>query len=194
MGKTRETGRFWPDAVDGPWEIICTWAVVAGRAECVGISVMPRPDLIRDGPSEHITTTLMRSIPFGEVIDELRRVWIELAERRRFSTGEYVNPELRGEFLKAFKKAGKVGRPPLYGPDHFEDVARVYREAFARGDPPTLSVADHWTVSKSAAAKWVARCRELGLLARNPGQGRPGVEKRSRKPVKAKTKKKGGRR
>jgi hypothetical protein len=56
------------------------------------------------------------------------------------------------------------GRPPKYGLDHFEDVARVYRGAFARNRTPTRGVARHFEVTESTAAKWVARCRALGLL------------------------------
>jgi transposase len=43
-------------------------------------------------------------------------------------------------------------------------VAEVYRDAWARGEPPTRGVADHFTISKSAAAKQVAKAREMGLL------------------------------
>jgi hypothetical protein len=53
------------------------------------------------------------------------------------------------------------GRKPLYGLEHFSAVAAVYIEAEVK---PTQAVANHWKVSKSAAAKWIARCRELGLL------------------------------
>jgi transposase len=39
----------------------------------------------------------------------------------------------------------------------------VYRAA-QLGGKPTLAVEEHFVVSKSTAAKWVARCRRLGLL------------------------------
>ena len=63
----------------------------------------------------------------------------------------------------ASKPTGR-GRPPKYGPEHFEEVARVYRGAFARNRTPTRDVARHFDVTESAAAKWVTRCREMGLL------------------------------
>lgn len=40
----------------------------------------------------------------------------------------------------------------------------MYDIACARGEPPTRAVADHFKVSRTAAAKWVARCRGKGLL------------------------------
>ena len=63
-------------------------------------------------------------------------------------------------------KEKKPGRPPLYGRDHFEKVARIYLEHQAKGGrAPTKAVADQMAGgSKSTAAKWVARARELGLI------------------------------
>jgi len=48
----------------------------------------------------------------------------------------------------------------------------VYRQAHRLRQHPTKAVAEEWIVSKYTAAKWVAKCRELGLLP--PTQrGRP---------------------
>lgn len=57
----------------------------------------------------------------------------------------------------------RPGRPPAYGDDHYRDVASVYRD-HAGGRSPTKAVAEHFNVSKAAAAKWVARARELAML------------------------------
>lgn len=57
-----------------------------------------------------------------------------------------------------------VGRRPEYGPDHWAEVAAVYLAAYERGEHPTKAVREHFHRSASAAAKWVARCREAGLL------------------------------
>lgn len=66
------------------------------------------------------------------------------------------------------------GRPPMYGPEHWRQVATVYAESYQSGSgTPTQEVADKFKVSKSTAAKWVHRCREMGLL--NPtSKGKPG--------------------
>lgn len=61
-----------------------------------------------------------------------------------------------------------------YPPEHFADVARVYRSN-VEGGRPTLSVADAFGVGKSTAAKWVARARSLGYLAPTT-KGRAGLK------------------
>ena len=67
------------------------------------------------------------------------------------------------------------GGVPLYQPEHFASVAETYRAAFAAGSAaPTKAVAQAFSVSRSTAAKWVARAREMGLLGEGVA-GRPGV-------------------
>ena len=78
------------------------------------------------------------------------------------------------------KVTRRGGRPPKYGPEHWQDVARIYREAYEKtpNRTPTRAVARHFSkvwkkqVSETAAAKWVARCRALGLLPKTT-QGKP---------------------
>jgi hypothetical protein len=57
------------------------------------------------------------------------------------------------------------GRPPLYPPEHFAEVAQVYSQAYrSHSRNPTLTVSKEFQVSRSTAAKWVARARKLGFL------------------------------
>lgn len=56
-----------------------------------------------------------------------------------------------------------VGRRPL-GDDHYRQVAEAYSAACEDGLPPTTTVAEQSRVSKTTAAKWVARARDLGYL------------------------------
>jgi hypothetical protein len=64
------------------------------------------------------------------------------------------------------KSANRRGRPP--GPDkppeHWQRVAEVYRLANDAGFPPTAAVAAEFDKAYSTVNKWVARCREMGLL------------------------------
>jgi hypothetical protein len=55
----------------------------------------------------------------------------------------------------------RKGRPPLYGDEHWAEVARVYAGATAA---PVQSVAREFSVSGSLARKWVERARAKGLL------------------------------
>ena len=59
-----------------------------------------------------------------------------------------------------------MSRPPIYDDAHWAQVASVYREGYLRGTRPMQYVARRLKVTHSAAAKWVARCRDLGLLTR----------------------------
>jgi hypothetical protein len=74
----------------------------------------------------------------------------------------------REQILEAAKmfqenRRGGRGRKPL-GPEHYLEVAEVYRKAHASGDHPTKAVAEHFSVGKSSAAKKVSRARDLGFL------------------------------
>ena len=61
------------------------------------------------------------------------------------------------------------GRP--VSDDHLRRVAKVYRDAVQRGDPPTQTVADTMHASRATAARWVTRARERGMLgAAAPGK------------------------
>lgn len=67
---------------------------------------------------------------------------------------------------RAWEQGPRIGRPPMYGAEHWERVAGVYLEA-ARAPgraTPTSAVRDTFAVGKSTAAKWVAKCRGLGLI------------------------------
>lgn len=50
--------------------------------------------------------------------------------------------------------------------EHLHLVAEVYRQADAKGEPPTRAVANHFDVSHSTAAKWVGHARKRALMDR----------------------------
>src|SRR5207245_2076856 len=66
--------------------------------------------------------------------------------------------------LRLTAASGK-GRPRQYPDDHLVRVASIYRQAWEAHRPPTKAVAENLHLSHSAAAKWVAKAREAGLLA-----------------------------
>lgn len=71
------------------------------------------------------------------------------------------------------------GRPPTRDHAHFEDVARIYREAWAMGSVrPTVAVAKHWNVTNGTASNWITRARRLGLLGPAPRRGVAGEKPR----------------
>jgi hypothetical protein len=75
----------------------------------------------------------------------------------------------------------RPGRPSLPS-GLIAEVARVYTAAYQEGLPPTKTVAERFQVSRTAAAKWVARARELGELGKTDQRKAGGVkEKRAKR-------------
>jgi transposase len=65
-------------------------------------------------------------------------------------------------------RRGRRAHPP----EHYAEVAEVYRTAYRLQQSPTQAVADQFKVEKSTAAKYVARARERGLLPQT-SRGKP---------------------
>jgi len=60
---------------------------------------------------------------------------------------------------------------------HYHLVAQIYRAALERHRPPLPAIQQHWGhLSRAAAAKWVKRARELGLLGYPDRRGVAGTE------------------
>jgi hypothetical protein len=156
------------------------WEAIHGRLEATGMEV----DATRP-----LTAELVRSVRWASVVEEARRQYLALARRaaagkleeifgrlfteapkdEREDFAERVTGQARQTISALEESPGRPGRPRQYGREHFEEVARVYSEAYAMGEPPTRSVAERFRVSRSAAAKWVARARDAGLLPEAEG-------------------------
>lgn len=189
MGKTvrvigTNTTEAW-EAPDGSrWLLLMTWAEVEGRAECVGLELrsfaalgddpggaVNQGDEVRpvQGSSSvrPLRGEVLRRLPMAEV-ELKRRQWAELLADDGPLSGHADNDRRRSDHA-AFVSTGR-GRT-LVGPDGaplpadeaLEEVARVYLEAWQVGEP-TLAVAEAFSLSRSAAAKRVARARERGFL------------------------------
>lgn len=154
--KDAESVGFWADKAGRKWGYKLHWGIVAGRAECVRLEL-----LASDG--QPMTAVALREFPIGHLMAKGLRGLTALA---RWAAD--AEPGRRAEQLALAKqweesRAGRSG-PKGYGAKHFVKVATIYqREAFL-GRKPTQAVAEHFVVSKSAAAKWVARARVMGLL------------------------------
>lgn len=164
---------LWPDPKTGPWLVQLRFRFIDGRPECVGIEITSSvehdeslnrmfPDLV----PTRLTATGVREVPFGELVARERQ---RTAESLREGAADPLNfpqeSELMQRFAAEWAEGSKGrGRPREYGPDHWAEVANEYRRALAESDAPTKAVAQRWNVTKSAAAKWVARTRSMGLL------------------------------
>jgi hypothetical protein len=164
----------WKDPDGNPWKVQLEWAEVGGRAEVVGFHLVsyehkPKDSKGREtieplpgGPSK-LTTTVLRALNVGTTIEK---------QRRHFRRKLEELPHGRRADLAAFAAPSpvKVQASWRYPPEHFAEVARVYRDAYAKAQPPTRAVQRHFGVASSTAAKWVRRARDLGYLAEtSPG-------------------------
>lgn len=161
----------WPDPRRGPWVLRFHFASVNGRAECVGLdvrsfdfkeeeSIAPRPP----DAYKPVSIALLRSLRATQLA-EARAVQRDLlAYTADLSKAGAKARRAAAQQIPLFSPGELGGRPPKYGPEHFEKVANVYADALGRGRTPTRAVARHFDVSQTTAAKWVAKARELDLL------------------------------
>jgi hypothetical protein len=184
----------WTDSEGTEWLVQVHLVAVGGRAECVGLELRSfrsehggerfvHPDFpTEEAAARVVTASLLRQLPAGQLIGEAKKHEAYIA--RTWATSKGASPELRRAARGAGVEAGTVaywktrrdkarrqlaalekgrgGRPRLYDADHFANVAKVY---LGGGDTPTMAVAEYFNLSRSAAAKQVARARKLGLLA-----------------------------
>jgi hypothetical protein len=171
----------WTDSRGGRWMVFGHWQVVNGRRELVGADISPA-----DPEDPHrLTGEVLRELSLRTLADEGRRRYLAalalVAERaeeveqhlgRRLPDGAVDGAKklLADELLTGAdaeadgRSTRRGGRKRRWGAEHYTEVAVVYDGAWKRGDPPTQSVADHFVVAKSTAAKRVSKAREFGFL------------------------------
>lgn len=138
----------WSDGA-ATWVLTMFWQVVEGRPECIGIELtsttlpdQPPPALGMPIVGAPLTTNVVRDLRIGERIR---------AQRAKIAA-QYAGPAVSGT---AMRRATR---------ERLEEAAAVYREAFARGDRPTVAVAEHFGISSGGASNLVVRARAIGLL------------------------------
>lgn len=161
----------------GPLAIHFEWAAVGDppRFECIGLNVRTYlHDHVVAGyrdtwqgpvdPSAELTITAERMrLPIAEIIREARDELGAQLERDGF-------PE---EVTRPWRERKPHGLELSRG--EYDEVARVYREAWYRGDNPTAAVQAAFSLSYSGAAKRVLRARRAGALPLTR-QGKSGFE------------------
>ena len=159
-----------------------TKAILAGDT-IESITTLPR---VGEYPTP-ITASALRSVPLGklvnEFLDRLRENPIKASRRSASGTADDMREaadELEGRHteseaaaLQQLASEPRRGGRRGHSHDHYAAVAEVYAKAWADGVHPTKAVAEHWTIAKTTAAKWVSRARELGFLEPTT-RGRPG--------------------
>jgi len=151
----------------GPYLVTLDFAEVGGRLECVRFEIGADMDEPNSPDPVPVTASALRGIPLGELIDQALFERTKTLRRWAKEAGPAGgrSRRLRDRVASAEASLGRApGRPPEYSEDHFKQVADAYTRAWKIGGHPTESVATQWHVSPSAAAKWVARAREMGFL------------------------------
>jgi hypothetical protein len=115
-----------------------------------------------------VTSSLLRSLNLASIVGDTKEWTADFHEY--FLT---KHPELladlnrdisrREEQLEAVERLRGKKRRGRYGPDHWASVARTYLRSLPTG-APTEAVAEKFSVSKSTAAKWVRKARDLEFL------------------------------
>jgi hypothetical protein len=147
----RTEGR-WTDPDGREWAYQLAWGTVEGRLECVGIELTSQGQTLT---VSRLTAELLRRFPLGRLIDEGRR------------QQDWWMPQEQELFRQLLRKAEEAGGSGRLTPRHLAEVAMVYTKAHLAGEPPTKAVQEWWKwgpVPYGTAARWVTRCRQLGLL------------------------------
>lgn len=137
--------------------------------------------LWNEGPAELQRRTL-RDVPLGQILsdlgEELEEAMLELA--RLFRGTDPIASEEDAEFhaiadgveLRVAQRRRRTARKGRGVPD-LREIADVYLKAKAQRKPTTYTIARHWQVSESTAAKWVMRVRDETDLLPPPANGAP---------------------
>jgi hypothetical protein len=166
----------WPQGTDD-YVVTLNVGEVNGRLECTSVTVRAA----REGYV--VSSSTLREIPVARLLSEyLRQLRLDVAAARVPSgpidvvlpdgTSRPATPdEQRGtdEFWAQARQWADALAPILeksgrYPPEHWEHVAEIYRAAARWQRNPTAVVGEHYGVSRSAAANWVSRARDRGLL------------------------------
>ena len=185
--------RRWPDPVSGPWVLRLVFGLLGDRPGVVSVQLYAAdPEEIKraartagaakalasnpwrtewagspDLPAPRQLTTSGIRLPLAELTAEYVASLPGLHEE-----AASLSPEWKGFAAKVSRQLERTpatrrgpGRPASYDRRYYERVAEVYTRALREGRPPTKSVAEEMAGgSKSAATKWVAKARDLGLL------------------------------
>jgi hypothetical protein len=156
---------------------IDVWVDGAGNPRCRAIRFEP------ESLDEDLTTTAIREVPLGEVVNECFAAAIHAMDPN--AKGNLIRGRIElsdDERALAYPKGAlrSKQRRPLTD-DELKRIADVYRAAAAKGLAPTKRIADVMHVTRSTARRWVARAVDGGFL--DPAERLGPAEGAQRSPV-----------
>lgn len=143
------------EVIDDELQVRDLWGYKMDVAEWISFFVQEFPP---EKWKQFAKEETVRLLAIEEVPDEVGRSTAAPALKR----GDLRQAERPNEGKQEGRKRHRITTR------HLEEVAKIYVNASSRGKPPTMAVADHFSVAHSTAAKWVGRARKAGLLAASP--------------------------
>ena len=139
-----------------PYSIRIRVASSQGRLICTGIHLGDNWET--GGEEVEITTRSLRELRLDEILTQLNR------QQDSFQVIGMSGVIGRGSVTRPHRP-GRRG----HGDEHYQEVARVYREAAGR--KPIQHLVEHFIVEESTARRWVREARKRGFLgAAIPGK------------------------
>ena len=134
----------WTDRAGRSYVVKFSTSLVRGKKECVAISIISDPD--------PVMATTLRDLPLASILDLLKDsdAPTPISDDQK-ATAVLLNNQYH------------TGRVPLPTETYIR-TAEIYRGAIANGLPPLPAISDHFGISKTSAAKRVAKARKLQLL------------------------------
>lgn len=126
-------------------------AIVDGLPACVALTKH------RDGPP--LSGEVLRRLPVGRIVREIATRVAQEAD------GQPDRLRTRSEARHIGKSMYRPQRGHRLTDAHLQAVASVYSDAYHQGQRPTKAVAEHFTVARSTAGRWVVEARKRGFLS-----------------------------
>jgi hypothetical protein len=128
-----------------------------GRLVCTGLLIG------WNEPRAEVTARALRNIRLGEILGDL----VPMGARAPTAKGRKAARALVTDAPRArTRRPGPAGHPR----EHYEQVAKLYKEAGKRR-APVKWVAEQMDASPATVHRWLQKCREDGLLARTQRRG-----------------------
>lgn len=180
----------WPDRDEGPVRVEIHLQVLDGRIECVGLLIGYLLSYPEDGGGDlpvpprsdpqSLTAEVLRKLSLPDLIgraieglDDPKEEMDRADPSGTFSDSRFAQDwiaEIMPAIQQRSKRTGRKGHPPEF----WVNVAAIYRQAHSERRYPTKAVAEELNVSKSTAAKYVAKARGLGILPPTT-RGKPSI-------------------
>lgn len=165
QGEGRELRAKIDDAFWGPYQIEGLWSDELGACE---EDVIIDEDDGHETPGKGISATLIRNLPWTQLLEMCRRSAIAAADSNK-GLSEWMDHDLPDieSIQGAVVRPGRAGRDDLF----YAQIANTYLELIEEGDlRPIDTIASLEQYSRDTVAGWIKTARKRGLLSSPPGR------------------------